>query len=337
MTAISERVLVLAGGLSHERDVSLRSGRRVAEALRDAGLRTEVRDLDATLLASLRRDPPDLVWPVMHGAAGEDGTVQDVLGLLGLPFVGSPAGSCRIAWDKPAAKAAVAMTGIDTPPSVALPHDTFRELGAAQVLDLVVSELGPDLVVKPSRGGSALGVSVVTGSQGLPEAMMTCYGYGDLALIERRIRGVEISVSVVATTSGPRVLPPVEIAPADGLYTYEARYVAGSTTFYAPARLPAAELDRAQQVALAVHQRLGLGGISRTDLIVDAEGRPWFLEVNTSPGLTETSLVPQAVQAGGDTLPSVYAALVRHALTTAPAARAAGLGLPAADRVLLTD
>ena len=186
-------VVLLAGGLSHERDVSLRSGRRSAEALRAVGVEVVVRDVDAHLLAALADDRPSAVLPMLHGAPGEDGAIRDVLELLGLPYVGSRPEPCRLSFDKPVAKAVLARAGALTPPAVALPHQTFRELGASAVLAAVVARLGLPLVVKPARGGSALGVTVVREPGALPEAMMACFAYGETALVERHIEGVELA------------------------------------------------------------------------------------------------------------------------------------------------
>ncbi len=165
------RVMVLAGGLSHERDVSLRSGRRVAEALRDCGLEVEIRDVDATLLTQLRDDPPDCVVPLLHGESGEDGAIRELFELTGTPYVGARPEACRVAFDKPVAKTVVAAAGVRTPYAVTLPHQTFRELGATAVMELLLNGIGLPLVVKPARGGSALGVSVVREAGDLPQAM----------------------------------------------------------------------------------------------------------------------------------------------------------------------
>jgi D-alanine-D-alanine ligase len=309
------RVLVLAGGLSHERDVSLRSGRRVAEALRDAGCTVVERDVDAQLLPFLGARSVDVVWPLLHGATGEDGAVRDVLDLLGVPYVGSRPAPCRVAWDKPVAASVARAAGLSTPDSVALPHATFRELGAQGVLEAVVDRLGLPLVVKPARGGSALGVSVVRDREDLPRAMVDCFAYGDVALVQRHVTGVEVSVSVLDTGAGPEVLPAVEIVPESGVYDYDARYVAGSTEFFCPARLTDDTATAAAQAALTAHAAFGLRHLSRTDLIVDPDGRPWFLEVNVAPGMTETSLLPQSVEAAGTSARVLYRHLVEAALT----------------------
>lgn len=305
-------VAVIAGGLSHEREVSVRSGRRVAEALRGAGLEVRVLDADASLLPTLAADPPDVVIPLLHGQAGEDGAVRDVLELLGIPYVGSRPAACRGAFDKPVAKATVAAAGAAVPPGVVLPHATFRELGAGAVLEALVSRLKLPLMVKPSRGGSALGASVVDRVDDLPAAMVAAFAYADTALVETRIAGTEVAVSVLDLGDGPVALPAVEVVPDGGFYDYAARYTAGATEFFAPARLSDDVAARCAEVALLAHAALGLRDLSRSDLVVDAEGTPWFLEANSAPGMTETSLLPQSVAAAGLDLGVVCRTLVER-------------------------
>ncbi|GHD81681.1 D-alanine-D-alanine ligase [Salinibacterium amurskyense] len=308
------RVLVLAGGISHERDVSLRSGRRVADGLRAQGKIVELRDPDASLLPYLREAKPDVVWPALHGASGEDGALRGLLDLIGIPYVGSRADAARLAWDKPTAKSLVSRVGVRTPLSIALSRDSFRELGAHSILDELADELSGELVVKPAQGGSAQGVSIVTDRADLPSAMVNAYNYCDVALIEQRITGVEIAIGILDSGMGPVALPAVEIDPVEGAYTFEARYNAGQTRFYTPARISQEHADRAAEAALAAHSALGLRHLSRVDLIVDRAGTPWFLEANVLPGLTETSILPQALVAAGHDLGWVYAALADIAM-----------------------
>ena len=312
--SLAPRVLVLAGGLSHERDVSLRSGRRVAEALRDSGCTVVERDVDAGLIPLLSAQSIDVVWPLLHGASGEDGAIRDVFDLLGVRYVGSSPAACRMAWDKPVAGSVARAAGLAVPDTVALPHGTFRELGAQGVLAAITQRLGLPLVVKPARGGSALGVSVVRAAEELPRAMVECFAYADVAQVERFVAGVEVAVSVVDLDDGPRALPAVEIVPDGGFYGYDARYVAGATEFFCPARLTPAATAAVAAAALIAHRAFGLRHLSRTDLIVDELGTPWFLEVNVAPGMTETSLLPQAVEAAGEDAGVLYRSLVESAI-----------------------
>lgn len=307
-------VLILAGGLSHERDVSLRSGARVADALRAAGVSTHVHDVDSTLLSAIDEIRPDVVWPLLHGSTGEDGSIRDLLEIVGVPAVGTSSAAARISWSKPVSKTIVSRAGVATPASAVLPQEVFRDVGARAVLDRVVGRLGLPLVVKPSKGGSALGVTMVREAEALPQAMVSCFAYGDVALIERAVTGTELGISVIDLGDGPQALPAVEVVVDDGLYDYDARYNMGRTEFFAPARVAPEVLQRAQEVAVTAHQVLGLRGLSRTDLIVDDKGVPWFLEVNSAPGMTETSLFPLAAEAGGWQLPKLYREIAEAAL-----------------------
>ncbi|CAN5174698.1 D-alanine--D-alanine ligase [soil metagenome] len=311
------RVLVLAGGISHERDVSLRSGRRVADSLSAHGLHVELRDPDATLLSHLRETRPDVVWPALHGASGEDGALRGLLDFMGVPYVGSRADAARLAWDKPTAKTVVSRAGVKTPASIALPRDAFRELGANSILEEISDEFSGPLVVKPAQGGSSQGVTIVDDRSLLPRAMVDAYTYWDVALIEQKITGTEIAIGIIDNGDGPVALPAVEIEPLSGVYSFEARYNAGETRFYVPARIDPDAAARAADTALAAHRALGLRHLSRVDIIIDGAGTPWFLEANVMPGLTETSVLPQALEAAGHDLGWVYSALADAAIVEA--------------------
>ena len=307
-------VLVLAGGISHERDVSLRFGRRVADSLAEHGLTVELRDPDASLLSYLRTNRPDVVWPALHGASGEDGALRGLLDFIGVPYVGSRAEASRLAWDKPTAKTIVGRVGVSTPRSITLPRDAFRELGANSILEEIQDEFSGPLVVKPAQGGSAQGVTMVDDRSLLPRAMVDAYTYCDSALIEQKITGTEIAIGIIDSGDGPVALPAVEIQPLSGVYSFEARYNAGETRFFVPARIDPDVAARAEQAALDAHSALGLRHLSRVDLIVDGAGTPWFLEANVLPGLTETSILPQALEAAGHDLGWVYSALADAAI-----------------------
>lgn len=309
-----QRLVVLAGGLSHERDVSLRSGRRVAEALESAGHDVTVRDADAGLLTDLQRDPPDCVIPLLHGEAGEGGSLQELLELARVGYVGSPPAAARAAFAKPIAKHLLKKAGLATPESVALESSTFREAGAATVLAALLDRLGVPLFVKPAAGGSALGCTAVFAPEDLPGAMVTCYAYGPVALVERYVAGREVAVPVVDTGAGPTALPAVGIRPAGGVYDYAARYTAGATEFTVPAALPASLAADCAQVAETAHRSLGLRDLSRSDVIIDDSGTVWFLEANVAPGMTETSLVPLSVAAADLDLGCLLAQLSERAI-----------------------
>jgi D-alanine-D-alanine ligase len=312
---VSDRcVAVLSGGLSHERDVSLRSGRRLSSALRSVGVTVEEWDADSSLLARLREQRPDAVVVALHGGEGEGGSIQTVLEMLDIPYVGADSHACRRAWDKPTAKIELARAGLVTPDWVVLPHATFRELGAQPVLTAMVDRLGLPMMLKPEQGGSALGAQVVRDAADLPAAMVGCLAYSETVLAERFVEGVEVAVTVLDGPDGPEAMPAVEIVPARGVYDYTARYTAGLTDFHTPARLDDRAAAAVAELAVTAHRLLGLRDVSRTDAIVDRDGTVHFLEVNSSPGLTETSLLPMAIDAAGRSLGDIYAGLIEQAV-----------------------
>lgn len=307
-------VVVLAGGLSHERDVSLRSGRRVAQALRDQGLSVIEADVTRGLAELFASTPDAVVFPVLHGGDGEDGSLREVLDLFGVPYVGSTGPASQRAFDK---SICTPLLEVSKPAQVALPNSVFRELGARALVAALVERLGLPLMVKPNRSGSALGCTKVSVAEALPAAMVAAYAYGEMAVIEQFIEGTEVAVTVVDTGDGLRALPAVEIRPRSGVYDYTARYTAGETRFICPAELDDEVARACAELALRVHDRLGLRDLSRTDIIVGAAG-PVFIETNVSPGMTETSLVPLAVEAAGEDFGRLCAALVRQAYRRGP-------------------
>ena len=310
-------VAILAGGLTHEREVSLHSGRRLAGVLSDAGMHVKVLDVDANLLQSLKSMQPDVVWPLIHGSTGEDGSLQGLLELAGLPYIGTSPAACRIASDKTIAGSILSAAGLNVPDSVTIPQKLFREVGVGQVLDLVKARFDFPLVVKPAQGGSALGVTIVSTAAELPRAMVDCFAYDERARIERYVDGRELAVSVVQIGDEPQALPPVEIA-TDGPYDYDARYFAGRAEYFVPARLSEKESATASKAAERVHFILGLSFVSRTDIILDDAGLAWILDVNVAPGMTETSLFPQAATAlaaeGETTVDDLYVDILNAAL-----------------------
>ena len=306
-------VVVLSGGLSHERDVSLRSGRQVTEALRAEGLDVVESDVDSELVDRLTGLPDAVAFPLLHGEAGEDGALREVFRLLDVPFVGADGAACRVAFDKSIATTVVHDAGISTPEQVALPHEIFRELGAQALVAALGKRIGFPMMVKPARSGSALGCAKVSAPEELPAAMVGAYAYGTVAVVESFVVGTEVTVTVIDRGAGPEALPAVEIRPDSGFYDYAARYTAGATRFLCPADLSGEVSARCAEVALNVHRLLGLTDLSRTDLIVRPDGEPVFLEASVAPGMTETSAVPLALEAAGWGLGPTCAALVRNA------------------------
>lgn len=313
MTNLPE-VIVLAGGLSHERDVSLKSGRRAAQALRQVGHEVVEADLGAGLIDLLRAHPDAVVLPLIHGAVGEDGALREVFGLLKVPFVGSVASACRIAFTKSVATPVVKAYGVRTPDQVALPHDVFGELGANELVKAVAQTIGLPAMVKPARSGSALGCAKVEAVEELPAAMVGAYAYDSLAVVERFIDGTEVTVAIFDLDGVATVLPAVEIRPDSGVYDYAARYTAGTTRFVTPAEIDDRTAAACSELALGAYRALGLRDFARIDIMIDrASGEPYFLEANVAPGMTETSAVPLAMSAAGLDLGAVLSDLVRVA------------------------
>lgn len=288
-------IAVLAGGLSLERDVSLRSGIRVVDALTQLGHHVTHVDVDADLVRHLTDGGFDLAFLALHGAAGEDGTIQSMLELVGLPYTGPDVLASSLAWNKPIAQGLYRRAGLSVPPNVVLSAMAFREMGAAAAVGRIALELGDHLVVKPAAGGSSLGLTEVRDPAQLPAAIVTALSYGDQVLVERHISGTEVAVSLL----DGEPLPPVEIQPKEGAYDFAARYTAGATEFHAPARLDEAVLDACRAAAVTAAAAIGADQVARVDLIVAPDGVPWVLEVDTCPGLTDTSLLPLAAAAAG--------------------------------------
>lgn len=315
MTAL--HVAVISGGLSLERDVSLKSGRRVAAALADRGHQVTRLDIDERLIPALTDGGFDVAYLALHGKAGEDGTIQGVLEVLGLPYTGSDAVSSALVWDKGVIKGTWLRGGvIATPPWVALSADAVRHAGAARVLPHLVERMGLPLVVKPTQGGSSLGVRFAGTATELAEGLVAAFRYHPVAMVERFVTGTEVAVSVL----DGEPLPAVEIVPASEHYDYAARYTAGATAFHAPARLRASVLLACAQAAVDAYRAAGCRHVARADMIVDPAGVPWLLELDTSPGLAETSLLPLAAQSAGLSFGDLCERILRLATATTAAA-----------------
>ncbi|MGN6586530.1 MAG: D-alanine--D-alanine ligase family protein [Solirubrobacterales bacterium] len=289
------KVAVLKGGRSLERGVSLRSGARVEDALERLGHEVLPIDVGADLVKRLVAEQPDVAFVAMHGVGGEDGTVQELLEILGIPFTGPSAAACARCMDKVQAKDAIEDAGLPTLDWFAFSQTAFREFGAADALGRLEETLGFPLVVKPSRGGSSLGVKFARSAAEVPQALVSAFSYDDRVLLERFVDGRELAVSIL----GDEPLPVVEAILLEGdRYDFEARYEIGRTRFVCPAELSGEEERAVTEAALATYRALGCTGFARIDLILAPDG-PWLLEANAIPGLTDTSLLPQAAEAAG--------------------------------------
>jgi len=316
------RVAVLKGGRSLERQVSLRSGARVQDALQRLGHDAVDIDVGVDLVERLRAAAPDVAFVALHGRDGEDGTVQELLELIGVPYTGSGISSCIRCMDKVLSKHELRDAGIPTPDFYAFTQTAFRELGAAQALPAIEERLDFPIVVKPAGQGSALGIKFASTAQDVPAALVSAFSYDDKVLLERHITGTDLAVSVLEGPDGaPEALPVVEAVPHDEeFYDFEARYTIGRTDFACPARIGDALTDRAQSLALAVFDVLGCAGFARVDLMLDRRsGELTVLEANAIPGLTETSLLPQAAEAAGIDFDALIGRIVDQALARAAA------------------
>jgi D-alanine-D-alanine ligase len=310
------RVVVLKGGRSLERQVSLRSGARVEDALGALGHEAAAVDVGAGLVATLREREPDAAFIALHGRGGEDGTVQELLEILGIPYTGPGVRACMRSIDKVAAKHELRAAGVPTPDWAAFNALAFRELGAAEALDEIEAGLGFPLVIKPARGGSSLGVRFAAGADEVPEALVAAFSYDDRVLLERHVEGRELAVSLLNGIA----LPAVEARPHEqDRFNYEARYEIGRTDYVCPADLGAAE-GPVLDAALRAWDALDFDGFGRVDLILGPDG-PEVLEVNAIPGLTDTSLLPMAAEAAGMSFEDLCGRILELALerTGAPA------------------
>jgi D-alanine-D-alanine ligase len=308
------KVAVLKGGRSLERGVSLRSGARVEDALDRLGHEVTALDAGGDLVERLIESRPDAAFIALHGPDGEDGTAQELLEILGIPYSGPGVIACMRCMDKVIAKHEMRAAGVPTPDWFAFNQTAFRELGAAETLPEIEERLGFPLVVKPARQGSSLGVEFAADRQRVPQALLAAFSYDDRVLLERYVAGRELAVSVL----GGEALPVVEVIPQESdAYDFAARYEIGRTTFECPARLGDAEAEAVSGAALGAYEALGCSGFSRVDLML-GEGGPQVLEVNAVPGLTDTSLLPQAAEAAGLSFEQLVERILALALERSP-------------------
>lgn len=308
------RVAVLKGGSSLERTVSLRSGARVEDALQRLGHDVVGLDVGADFVDRLTSERPDAAFVALHGRGGEDGTVQELLELVGVPYTASGPGACVRCWDKVVTKYALLDAGIPTPEFYSFSQAAFEELGAAKALPAIEGRLEFPIVVKPASGGSALGIKFARAASDVPGALVAALSYDTKVLLERFVDGRDLAVSVL----DGEALPVVEAIPTGDSYDFEARYEIGATRFACPADLSGDIAARAQELALATWRVLGCSGFARVDLMLDGD-ELFVLEANAIPGLTDTSLLPLAADAAGIGFDEFVARMLDLAVARTPA------------------
>lgn len=302
------RVALLAGGASDEREISLASGRGAGNALREAGFSvTELDPAEKKDLQNLIAGNYDVAFLCMHGKMGEDGTLQGFLEMIGLPYIGSGVWSSALAMDKAKSKLFYENAGIQTPVSVTLysPDDMSVED--------ILSTVGESCVVKPATEGSALGVYIVKGADEVKDAIEKAFELDSEVLVETFVKGTELTIAVLGNEQ-LEALPVIQIVPRNEFYDFESKYAPGGSQHLCPAPLNAEATEKVQTMAKAAHRALGCSGISRSDFIMDENGEFWILETNTLPGMTETSLLPDAARAAGIEFPELCTRLIELAL-----------------------
>jgi D-alanine-D-alanine ligase len=285
------RVAVLMGGISSEREISLKTGSAVEKALKNQGIEVIAIDVGYSLFERLSTEKIDVAFLALHGKYGEDGAIQGLLETLHIPYTGSNVLASALAFHKGKAKSLFSFHHIPTAPFITLEKKNFLSHPDR------VGELawGYPIVIKPCEEGSTIGISLVKGPADLESACVKAFRYAEDILMEEFIDGREVTVGIL----GNQALPVVEVIPLSGFYDYESKYTAGKTEYLVPARLGDELYQRVQGLGLQAHQVLGCRGVSRVDFRVDREGNPFVLEVNTTPGMTETSLLPKAAREAG--------------------------------------
>ena len=278
------KVIVFAGGISNEREISLKSGAMVAEALRSSGYQVEMLDPDPIKGWTLP-DGANAVFLALHGTYGEDGQVQMELDQLGIPYTGSGAEASRIGFDKLLTRQHCVAAGVTMPRSLVLKSWQAE----------MPEDWEPPVVLKPLREGSSVGVEIVDNKKDFGAALRRSLKYGGVVLMEERIIGRELTVGIL----DGEVLPLVEVRPKSGVYSYESKYTKGRTEYFCPAQVDEASRNRAADLALKTFHAVGAKDYARIDMILDQKGECWVLEINTLPGMSETSLLPKAAAAMG--------------------------------------
>lgn len=293
-----KRIGVLMGGTSSEREVSLRSGRAISDALRQLGYTVSDIDAGPNVCADIKREGIEAAFLALHGGTGEDGSIQGLLEVLGIPYTGSGVLASALAMDKPASKIFFKARGLRVPEY------------AIVTLDTPYVAASFPLVIKPAREGSSVGVSIAKDSSELEAALVTAIAFDGRAVVEEFISGAEVHIGIMAG----RAMGGVQVKPHSGFYSFEAKYTSGKTDYIIPPEIDDETYARAKQAALGAHEALGCRGATRVDLMIDSEGTPFVLEVNTLPGMTATSLLPKIAASVGMDFPALIDGILKEAI-----------------------
>ncbi|NMC28339.1 MAG: D-alanine--D-alanine ligase [Syntrophomonadaceae bacterium] len=306
-----EKILVLMGGWSEEREVSLRSGAAVLKALQNLGYKAQGMDLKEIAVQQIVDYHPDLVYLALHGKDGEDGTVQGMLEIMGLRYTGSGVAASAIGINKVLTKKIVSFEGIPTSPFTIIKRTDFVAT-ESRIKDLV-EKIGIPLVIKAATQGSSIGTYIVKDASSVPKAIEAAFEYDPEVLVEKFIDGTEVTSAVVGNEN-PEVLPLIEITSENEFYDFESKYTPGMCAHIIPARVEQSVQERIAELSRVIYKTLNCRGCARIDFIIDRSGQPFMLEVNTIPGMTEMSLVPDAARAAGMSFEQIVDKIVKLGL-----------------------
>ena len=299
----NKKIAVVMGGPTTEREVSLNTGQAILKALQEMGYNAAAIDLNpATFLDQLKNDKIDIVFNAIHGQYGEDGLMQGVLEFLSIPYTGSGVFASAAAMDKAVSKNLFLAANINTPDSRLYNKSEF--LNISDIANDIIKKFGTPVVIKPTAQGSSIGVSIIENEEQIEDALHEAFKYSLKLLAEKFIDGKELTVAILGNNS-PKALPVIEIVPNSGRYDYHSKYTKGATNYLVPAPIADVATQKVQKAALDAYNLLGCRGVGRVDVMLDKDGEPYVLEVNTIPGMTATSLVPKAAAAAGISFPEL--------------------------------
>ncbi|MDD4170424.1 MAG: D-alanine--D-alanine ligase [Desulfotomaculaceae bacterium] len=310
---MSLKIGVLMGGRSAERDVSLRTGEAIAHALKAKGYQSVKIDVDLDVVEKIKEEQIELAFLALHGKYGEDGTIQGLLEMLDIPYTGSGVLASAMAMDKIVTKKILLLEGLTTPHFILVDQKDLTSLERPSIMAKVSKEMGYPVVVKAPTQGSSIGLSIVKKERDLVAALELSFRYDRVALIEQFVEGVEVTASVLGNND-PVALPLIEILSSTGVYDYDAKYTDGMSEHIIPPRITEEQQISIEKSAVSAFKALGCRGLARVDYIVDRRGKPYILELNTMPGMTATSLFPDAARAAGIQFPELVENIIKLAL-----------------------